>query len=568
MHKTPVFAVALLGLAVSGVAQNCTTPPAQRTVSNRPDFGASFYYGIGNHFLDLDVQRAIQISSFSTWTYDQGVGNPVVPDQTGNTGTVNMYVCPTSRIGNEAISPTTTGSPWTLVGAGTITIVATPGESPIVFNPPVSLAAGQWGIALEYLPTTSGQNPGPLHCLGVNPNPNVVVSDQFVTISNDGIQGTSWTGTAGDSPNLRMTYTPDAASAHYITLGDGCYFRPHAFYDNFPNGATAPAVANTGEQWIYSGSNYIVVNSPVAYVTPTSSNLALGTYGSSSSANWDDALTAPITLPFTFPYPNGSTNTITISSNGHVYLESVVDNSYDVCGSLYGSILPFRDGPAQIAAYFHDLDLTVGGSLHYDIDPNGQFVIITWQLVQEWGVPAAVNTMQLTLDIAGNVSLYLGNLGNQSASNNAVVGFTPGHGASLPTEVNLATQLPYTSGDGSIPPILGMDARPVIGTTPNIVTTNVTLGSLLQVLCAGDQLLPAPVDLGFLGMPGCNLHINPFVFLTNTISPNNTFVQPFAIPNSPALQNQQLTFQAAPLTPGLNALGLLTSNGICTRIGQ
>ena len=70
-----------------------------------------------------------------------------------------------------------------------------------------------------------------------------------------------------------------------------------------------------------------------------------------------------------------------------------------------------------------------------------------------------------------------------------------------------------------------------------------------------------------IGMPDCFLTTNPFVFLTNVILPNNTFAQPFAIPNNPALQNSQLVFQAAPLTAGYNPASLLLSNGICTRIG-
>src|SRR6185369_1377456 len=114
MHKLPCVLAALLSIAASAVAQNCTTPPAQRTFSNRAEFGASFYYNIGNHFFDLTAQRSIAISSIKTWTYDSGIGNPPTPNQVGATGTVNLYTCATTRIGNEAISPTTVPTPWTL----------------------------------------------------------------------------------------------------------------------------------------------------------------------------------------------------------------------------------------------------------------------------------------------------------------------------------------------------------------------------------------------------------------------------------------------------------------------
>jgi len=573
MLKLPCIAAALLGLAASAVAQNCTVPPAQRTFSNRADFGASFYYNLGNHLFDLNVQRNIAISQIATWTYDQGQGNPVVPNQVGATGVVNVYTCPTTRIGNESNAPTNPGSPWVLLGSGTITVVATPGESTIVFNPPLVLPAGQWGVALNYLPTTNGPNPGPLHCLGVSPNPNQPVSDQFLTYSNDSIQQTAWTGAGTDSPNLRITYTPDAASAHYVALGEGCYFRPHGFYERFLPSPTAPDIQNTSQQWINLGTNYVVVPGATAVVPSTSPSITLQAYGSSSSTSWDDALSTPIVLPFTFNYPGGSTTDITIGSNGFVYLRAVQNNTFEFCGASYGSILPFRDGPPRIAPFYVDLDPTTAGSIHYDVDPTNQFVRITWNAVVEWTAtidPTALNTMQLTLHANGNVDIAYGNLANRgvAAANDAIYGFTDGDGARLPPAVDISAAMPLTTGDGEIPPVLGMDARPVIGTTPNIVTTNVKPGTLVQILAAGDQLAPVPVDLAIIGMPGCLLPTNPFVFLTNTITPQNTFEQPFAIPNVPSLQNQQLVFQAAPLTPGLNALGLLLSNGICTRIGQ
>jgi len=572
MHKLPCLVAALLGLAASAVSQNCTVPPAQRTFSNRDEFVASFYYNIGNHFFDLNIQRNISVASIKTWTYDSGIGNPPTPNQVGATGTVNVYTCPTTRTGNEAISPTTTGTPWTLAGTGIITIVATPAESTIVFNPPMAIAAGQYGVAVEYLATTTGPAPGPLHCLGMSPNPGLPVSDQFLTMTNDGIQAVSWTGAATASANLRITYTPDAASAHYISAGDGCYFRPHAWYENFPPSASAPDVANTSQAWVNVGSNYIVVPGGASLVAPISPSLTLGAYGVSSSASWDDALSVPITLPFTFNAPGGvTTNDITISSNGCLYLANVTNAAYTpFTGASYGGIAAFRDGPPRVAGYFVDLDPTVGGGIHYDADPSNQFVRITWQAVPEWPATAATNTIQITLYPNGNIDVVNGNLSNVSVANgnNAIMGYTPGLGSRLPTPIDISASLPYTSGDGAIPPVMSMDARPVIGTTPNIVTTNITAGTIVQILAAGDLMLPIPLDLSIIGMPGCLLTTNPFVFLTNVITGNNTFVQPFAIPNNPTLQNVQLVFQSAPLTPGYNAASLLLSNGICTRVGQ
>jgi hypothetical protein len=568
MHKFSLLATVMFSTALAAVAQTCATPPAARTFSNRDEFVGSFYYNIGNHFCDVTTQRQLSISSMSTWTYDQGAGNPPVPNQVGNTAVVNVYTCPTTRTGNEAISPTAPGSPWTLLGSGQLTVVAQPAESPIVFTPPLVLPAGTYGMAIEYMAPTTGINPGPLHCLGKSPNPNTPVSDQFITWSNDGIQAVSFVGTSQDSPNLRVTYTADAQSAHWVPVGEGCYFRPFAWYESFPASATPPDLANTALNWIYVGTNYVVVPSASTFVPSTSPSLTLNPPPVSSSANWDDALSAPITLPFTFNYPGGSTNDITISSNGSIYLGVVTDASYETCGASYGGIAPFRDQPGRICGYFHDLDLSAGGTLHYDVGPGNSYVRVTFANVPEWPVPAALNTIQITIDSASNVDIVYGALANTGVANgnNAIVGFTPGNGSRLPPAIDISASLPYTSGDGQTPPEMVLDARPVIGTTFNLVTKNLLPATPLQITALGDTLTPFPIDLSFLGMPGCSLHHNALVLLTTT-GAGPDLIQPFAVPNNPTLLNAALAAQAFPLAIGLNPFNLIASNAVCFRVG-
>jgi hypothetical protein len=573
MHKL-TLALAVFGSAFSAVAQNCNGAPALQTFSNRADFGASFYYNCGAHLFDLNAQVPITISGATTWLYDQGVGNPVVPNQVGNTAQVDVYTCPTTRIGSETLNPANPGSPWTLLGSGTITVVNTGtgnGESPTVFTPPLTLPAGAYGVCFVYNAPTAGTNPGPLHCLGVNPNPGVPVSDAFVTMSADSIVGTAWSGPGTDSPNLRLRYTPSPLSAQHVEFGEGCYFRPYAFYESFPASVNTPDLANTSISLVNLGPNYLAVPGALSFVTPTGTNLASGPTGSSSSANWDDALSLPITLPFTLNYPSGSTNDITISSNGAVLLASVVNNSYDVCGASYGSIIPFRDGPPRIAGYHHDLDPTVGGGIYYEVDPSNTFVRITWDSVQEWGVAAAVNTIQMTIHNSGNVDIYYGVLGNRSNGNNAIAGFTPGLGSRVPAAQDISATLPFQSGDGAIPPVLTMSARAVFGTTPNIVTKNITPGTAFQFLITSLGSVPA-ADLSVYGMPGCNRYVDlfPGVYVSailTGIGGNGEFAVPFAIPNDPSYQNVQFRFQSAPLTSGLNAANIITSNGLCVKIG-
>lgn len=571
MHKFSL-AVAVLGSAFSVVAQSCSGAPAQQVFSNRQEFVASSYYNLGSYLFDLDVDVPITIANTKTWLYDSGIGNPPVPNQVGNQATVDVYTCPTTRIGNETWNPATPGSPWTLLGSGQL-VVADPnlgdGESTTTFNPPLNLPAGQYGVAFVYHAPTAGTNPGPLHCLGSNPNeaPPVADAGRFLTFSKDAIVGTAWSGVGTGLPNLRLTFTPAANAAQFVPIGDGCYFRSQAFYESFPNSLAAPDLANTGIAMANLGANYQVVLGAQSYVAPTGTNLALGPTGSSSSGNWDDALSVPIALPFTFQYPGGSTNDITVSSNGAVLLAAVVDSTHAVCGPAYGSTAPFRNGPPRIAAFHHDLDPTVGGGIYVEVGPSNQFVRITWDSVPEWGVAAAVNTMQVTLWSSGNVDIVFGPLGNRGVGNHAIVGFTPGLGARLPAAQDLSATMPFSGGDGTLPPVLTMSARAVLGTTPDVVTTSITPGTLFNVFVAGFAAIPGGQSLAGLGMAGCSQYVNPFTaFLVGLTG--DDFVVPFGIPNDPSYQGVQFHLQSAPLTPNLNAADIVTSNGLCVKLGQ
>ena len=580
MQKLSILATTLLATAAPTIAQGCSGPAPNQLFSNREEFAVNYYYQLGSMLFDIDAQVDLSINSFSTWSYDQGAGNPVVPNQVGGTGPVQFYAVPTTFLGSETLDPAVPGSPWLNLGTGLITIAAYPGaESQIVFSTPVTLPAGQWGVALVFEPTTTGPNPGLVqHCLAIaaaaTPS-----SDDFVTMSNQVIQGTAWTGNGGGNPNLRMNYDVPATAAHNQILGEGCYFRPQAFYQDFPASLTAADIANTSQLWIYNppaapnGANYLIVPSGTSFAASPSPSLTLTAPVSTSSANWDDALSPPITLPFTFPFPGGSTSDITIGSNGCIYLASVVDSTYAVCGAAYGSIAGFRDLAPRLAPFYVDLDPSAAGTIHYDVAAGNGSVTITWDSVPEWPAGPNTNTIQVILNANGDVEIVYGNLSNEAVanSNNAIYGFTPGNGSPLPAQIDISTEIlaGYMSGNNAILPILTPDSRAVLGSTPNVVTSNLTAGTQFGALVVGTQAVTPALDLGGFGMPGCFLHCNFFVVFTQVLDPvTGTFNQPLPIPSNPALTNQTIVMQSAPLTPGFNALGLLISNGLCLRIGD
>jgi len=134
-----------------------------------------------------------------------------------------------------------------------------------------------------------------------------------------GIQQTGWTGGVNVSTglNLRFNYNAISTAAYSVAFGDGCYFHPQAFYQDFLPSVTTPSLANTGIQMIpLTPNNYVVVPTASTIVPPTSTSITLSppTAGSSGAGNWDDAYLVQA-LPFTFPYAANSAPGLVFSSN-------------------------------------------------------------------------------------------------------------------------------------------------------------------------------------------------------------------------------------------------------------
>ena len=109
--QTSKIALALLASAGAAYAQ-CNAIQAAEIRTFSP-WQASFYYlsangATMNQYVDVDVTAPLTINQMFTTTYNQGVGNPVVPDQQGNVAEVRIYTCPTTHLGSE-----TTPTAWT-----------------------------------------------------------------------------------------------------------------------------------------------------------------------------------------------------------------------------------------------------------------------------------------------------------------------------------------------------------------------------------------------------------------------------------------------------------------------
>lgn len=621
MHKVSL-ALAVVGTSMTLLAQNCNTSPPASSIRTYDPWAASFYYGnladnTLNQYVDLDVQTPLTVSLINVTTYDQNAGNPVVPDQQGNVAEVRIYTIPGTRVGNEG-GPTG----WTHVATAELTVVAWNGDSPIQnFKDPITnnpapfvLPPGQYGMCIEVIPTSwSGTaslpqtnvpllNPGAIHTIGVSPNPGITWSDQFLTISNDGIQQNGWqtvdgtgtlipnatpTGTT-DSVNIEINYTPDPAAAVSVQYGDGCYDRPQGFLEIIPEAsAQGGDLENTGWTFLPQGgpqNSYLVVPGP-AYTGPGggATNLSnngggagSGTFTSSSSASWDDA-SQTLALGFTFPFPGGSTTDITINSNGRVYLGLTTDGSFATNGSNYGSTATAQNGPpsgplAQWQAFNCDLDpadpLATGG-VYYELLPDR--VWIYWHDVPNWpGVGGQLVQCCICLIDSGQVDVSYGSLWNSAvgSGNDAHVGYTNGNGDPISTSFDLSASIGVVTGDGAFPPNLYVDGRPIAGTSVDLVGDNLSPGTGAGFISIGlVGLAPPGFDLSPFGLPGCAayLDVNNIVTSVFLFAVSSELRWTWNVPTG--FNGTQALLQMGTITPGFNAAGVLVTNAVCAKIG-
>lgn len=136
-----------------------------------------------------------------------------------------------------------------------------------------------------------------------------------------------------------------------------------------------------------------------------------------------------------------------------------------------------------------------------------------------------------------------------------------------------ATATRYGTGCGSPPLDLDPNNAPVTGTMGAATITNAPT-SLCGVAMGFDDThlgsLPIlPLDLAFIGMPGCQLWHSSDVFGLPVTSLTGTTLQfGYAIPSQGSLLGAHVYLEAYCFAPGANALQVIASNGIDWLIGN
>ena len=341
----------------------------------------------------------------------------------------------------------------------------------------------------------------------------------------------------------------------FVTNGEGC---PNAslLYEQFDPG-TFDLSGGASLDWVPNGADGFIVTRGLASFLPVA--------GGTNAGLTDDSVTGPWPLGFSFPHPGGtgSTTSIDISSNGYVYLEPGTIPGSRCCDASARSVRIFRQETPSWAVFGTDLDPSLGGTVWVNQTPNVTYV--TWENVPE-SQSTSVNTFQIQFYPFGQVSIVYQQAANLVRS--ALVGWSAGGGVDDDGSYDLSSASVYNMGPSSGPltissppgqiPVLGSPFRIDISHVPS----NATFGALLN----GAQ--PQNIALDVFGAVGCSLLVSPDnpAFPVNMTPPNASLTIP--LPSLPPLLGFVLEMQVVALAPGINSLGLSTSNRGTMTVGN
>jgi hypothetical protein len=339
-----------------------------------------------------------------------------------------------------------------------------------------------------------------------------------------------------------------AQIASSTTYGTGCYSLARSYYENFATAASFDLGNSnpvTNLQHVFLGNAYLVLSAPAAWHTPTGTNLGLG----------DDTETNQA-LPFTFPYPGGTTTQLVICSNGFISPAASNGISYQPDPNALLAGFP------RYCVFWHDLNPSAGGQVIFDSDPANGVVYVTWLNVQVYGAGGS-NTFQAAFFATGNVELRYQSMSGQAITYpNVIVGWSPGGGGRDPGSRDISASVPFQTDTADAAPLaLASSARPVLGTTINLLTTAIPPGTPAGALIFSFAHHDPGLSLASLGMPGCLQYVGLDVTVVFA-GTGTTNTRPVAIPSNPIHAGSHVYVQTATFSPGFNALGVIASNGL------
>jgi hypothetical protein len=336
-------------------------------------------------------------------------------------------------------------------------------------------------------------------------------------------------------------------------FGLGCVDARDSFYEVMP--AAAFDLANTRIAMVRSGNGYLVTNASSApFVAPSPS--------ASIIANGDDVVQT-IQLAQAMPVPGGSTQFLTVSSNGNIVLGATGNGASFAPDA--GNFLAYAN--TVIAAAWHDYNPTFGGSGKVVFEQIAGVAYVTWNDVYSYNT-ASPDRFQYQFDLtSGTVTIVYQAMGAQG--NPYLVGYSTGGpgvraiASDLSVELGASIAIADTGAQGLT---LTTNGLPLVGNAGfGYAASSVPAVSPVGILFFGDTATP-PLDLGFLGMGGCRAYTNANLVSVTFPVAGGTGTQSLPIPAVNALIGTNLVSQAVAFSLATQ-LNLVTSNGNQVQIG-
>lgn len=336
--------------------------------------------------------------------------------------------------------------------------------------------------------------------------------------------------------------------------GAGCYTSGRTVYEWFPSLA-AMDLANTTVTMLPTGNGYFVTSGPTsAWHAPTVPGLGLS----------DDSVVG-VTLPFGFPHPGGSTHEVAVCANGFCWLGTAPASG---AGDYTPTVAELLSLAPRLCAMWTDLlpDGAVNvDNVFFEVDPTNQSAYLTWVNVPAYANNAVRVNLQIALFADGTVQFRYGSV--QGHTTPGLVGYSPGLGAVDTGNRDFSAGWFLSAGPEIAPLSLGA-TLPLLGTTVLHTIGSLPSGAVLAARLLSFTALPA-VDLAPFGAAGCQLLVDTSAGSVDFVpGGGSTAALPLAIPAAAVLLGVQLHGQAAAFVPGVNPLGLLTSNRNTLTLGN
>ena len=122
------------------------------------------------------------------------------------------------------------------------------------------------------------------------------------------------------------------------------------------------------------------------------------------------------------------------------------------------------------------------------------------------------------------------------------------------------------------PLTLATSAKPLIGTTISLDTTNPTIPSVGINFVSTGQFAAPGIDLGVIGAAGCAALVDINAGVGNVISdlglPGTSMSVSFPLPNNPVFAGLSIYSQSIWLDASANAFGAISSNALTLLLGN